>query len=144
MLFREIEMTVEVGEQVTFRFAEPLSIEVFYVARIDDEVVLWDFLASEFQPASPETTVGSFQTWPIDEAPAELLAMLAQVQEQHERELAEHGPNKPPLPEVRYGELPDGYREKVSAGTLTPGQYSVSLFSEQGRAAAHFTIPGLP
>ena len=136
-MFRAVDVTVDVGETIVFRFATPLSITMLVVDAAGES--LWDFVAEEFEPV--ETTGGSFQSWPIEEAPPELLAMLDQMQERADRELADRGPRKPPLTEVTYGVLPAGYRESQPARALTPGEYNVSVFGEQGQGSARFTVP---
>ena len=136
-MFREIPISVSVGENVAFRFGRPLSVELLVVANAAEEI-LWEFIAEEFQPSI--VTDGSFQSWPIDEAPPEVLAMLATVEERLDRELEERGPRKPPLTEIRYGVLPFGYREKSPPLPLKPGEYNVLVFAEQGQGASRFTV----
>jgi hypothetical protein len=136
-VFRQVEVTVDVGETIVFRFATPLSITILDVSSPAGESV-WKFIAEELQPV--ETVGGSFQSWPIDEAPPEMLAMFEMLQKRADQELAEHGPRKPPLTEVTYGVLPAGYREDSAALPLTAGEYSVSVFGEQGQGSARFTI----
>lgn len=138
-MFREWQMSVEVGERVTFFLAEPLSITSFVVSDGHDEPV-WEIIASEFQPI--ETEGGSFQSWPIDQAPLELLRLLEQVAQRAEQELADHGPRRPPLSSVVYGLLPNGYREQCPPQPLARGQYHVIAFGEQGTARASFIIAG--
>jgi hypothetical protein len=130
-----------VGESVVFSFPRPVSIEVLLVSNAAEDV-LWEFIADEFQP-SPfigGDSGGSFQSWPIDKAPPQLLAMLAQVESRLDRELEERGPRKPPIAEITYGQLPPGYLEKHPPSELKPGEYSVLVFSEQGQGGSRFTI----
>jgi hypothetical protein len=76
----------------------------------------------------------------MNEAPSEILALLKEVQERHDNELAMNGPRRPALSEIVYGELPAGYREEIPAKVLAPGEYSVLFFGEQGRGATHFFV----
>ncbi len=115
-----------------------MSIETLLVSNAAQEI-LWEFIAAEFQEVA--SSGGSFQSWPIDQAPPEILAMLAKVHNRLEDELTEHGPRKPPLPEIIYGSLPTGYREKHAAVPLEPGEYNVLVFAEQGQGASRFAVP---
>jgi hypothetical protein len=137
--FREWQMSVDVDQTVTFLLAEPLSITSLIVTNRHDETV-WEIIASEFQPI--ETASGSFQRWPIEQAPSELLKLLEQVGQRAEQELSDHGPRKPPLSSVTYGVLPSGYREQHRPQPLTSGEYNVIAFGEQGTARASFIIAG--
>ena len=136
-MFRDISIEVTVGTRIVFKFAEPVSVETLLVANASEDV-LWDILAEEFQPIP--VIDASFRIWPINEAPPELLALLNDVRERDDLELATNGPRKRPLSEIVYGELPSGYREKTPAKTLLPGEYNVMFFGEQGRGAAHFFV----
>ena len=130
-------MSADVGEKIVFRFGAPLSVISLLVANAAEEI-LWEFIAEEYQPV--ETVEGSFRTWPVDEAPPEMLAMLEDLQKRADAELAERGPRKLPLSEVLYGVLPAGYREKGTALPLACGDYNVLVFGEQGQGSARFTI----
>ena len=44
--------------------------------------------------------------------------MLAQAQERHARELEARGPRKPPLAEIVYGQVPNGYRANALIGQV--------------------------
>lgn len=136
-MFREVQMSVEVGESVVFVFAEPLSITTLHVSKAEDELV-WGLIASEFHPVEMEG--GSFHTWPIDQAPPEILELLEQVGKRGERALAERGPRKPPLSSIVYGQTPAGYREEHACEELARGEYHVIVFGEQGTAQASFTV----
>ena len=136
-MFRKVQMSVEVGESVVFVFAEPLSITSLHVSKAEDELV-WGIIASEFQPVEVEG--GSVHSWPIDQAPPEILAMLEQVGARAECELADHGPRKPPLSSIVYGQTPAGYREDHACQKLARGEYHVIVFGEQGTASASFTV----
>ncbi len=137
MVFRSVPISVSVGEQIIFRFETPLSLMEFVVAGRDEDIV-WEFMASEFQPTPIES--GSFRSWPINEAPPEMVAMLSQIQEREDHRLQTEGPRKPPLSEVVYGNIPAGYREETPAKALRPGEYNVLVFAEQGQGSARFTI----
>jgi hypothetical protein len=130
-------MDVSIGDRITFRFPSSLSITSLVVTNSHEDIV-WQFIAEEFQPV--ETVGGSFQSWPIDQAPPELLKMVADIQAKADRELAQRGPRKTPMSEVMYGELPDGYREESPPLPLVPGEYNVLVFGEQGSASARFRI----
>ena len=138
-MFREIEMSVAVGDQVIFRFAEPMSLISLVVSSADHDTV-WQLFGGEFEPV--ETQGGSFRSWKIEEAPPEILAMFEEVKQRAEREFQERGPSKPGLREVTYGTTPEGYRAEVAAQALLPGEYSVIVFAEQGQAAASFLVAG--
>lgn len=136
-MFRELPVQVELTDPPVFRFDTPLSVELLVVANAAEEV-LWEFIADEFKPVP--VTDGSFQSWPIDQAPPEMVAMLARLQERSDRELKDHGPRKSPISKIIYGALPSGYREKSPPRPLKPGEYNVLIFAEQGRASSRFTI----
>jgi hypothetical protein len=136
-MFRPVDVSVEVADTIVFRFAPPLSIITMVVANAADET-LWQFIAEEFEAV--ETSEGSFQAWPIDEAPPEMFAILNEMQERADRELAERGPRKPPLAAVTYGAVPPNYREERVASRLSAGEYNVVVFGEQGQGSATFTI----
>jgi hypothetical protein len=53
---------------------------------------VWMLHAKEYQRLPETSVVTKLQAWPEDEAPAKVMAMLRQVEERVERELAEHGP----------------------------------------------------
>lgn len=136
-MFREIAVEVVIGSKIVFRFAEPMSVETLDVANAFEDV-LWDIIAAEFR--SVPVLHASFRTWPINDAPPEMLALLKEVQERHDRELAAEGPRKPPLSAITYGELPAGYREDSPAKVLVSGEYNVLFFAEQGRGSSRFII----
>ena len=136
-MFREVKVSVAVGEAITFQFDPPLSIETLLVANAAEEE-LWDIIAEEYEEV--EVTGGSFQAWPVDQAPPEVVAMLAQVQERLERELKEQGPRRLPIGSVTYGRLPPGFRERRPARSLEPGEYNVLVFAEQGHGACRFIV----
>ena len=138
IMFREVEVSVSVGHAIVFHFAPSLSIETLLISNAAEET-LWEFVAAEFQEVP--ATGGSFQSWPVDQAPPELLAMLARVQDRLEHELKENGPRKPPLSEITYGNLPAGYREKQPPLSLKPGEYNVLVFAEQGQGSSRFIVP---
>ena len=127
------------ADTIVFRFTPPLSIITLFVGDATGET-LWQFIADEFE--SVETSsVGTFRSWPIDEAPPEMLAILNGMQARADRELAERGPRKPPLSAVRYGVLPEGYRDQCVAAPLSAGGYNALVMGEQGQGSATFTIP---
>ena len=136
-MFRRVDVSVEVADTIVFRFTPPLSIMMMFVGNAAGET-LWQFFAEEFEPV--ETTGGLLQSWPIDEAPVELLATLNDIQERADRELAERGPRKPPLAAVTYGVLPAGYRDECVAAPLSAGEYYVTVLGEQGQGATTFII----
>jgi hypothetical protein len=136
-VFRDVTVTVGHQPQLVFRFPVALSLISLLVCNAREEV-FWDFIAEEFEPVA--TTGGSFQSWPIEEAPPELLAMLASMQEKADRELSESGPRKLPIAEVVYGSLPAGYRETTDARLLPRGEYNVLVTAEQGQGACRFSI----
>src|SRR5437899_1638511 len=136
-MFRELPITVSIDARVVFCFPTPLSIDLLVVSN-EAEETLWEFIAQEYQPV--ETADGSFHSWPIDEAPPEILAMLSEMQNRVDRELEVHGPRKPPISEVTYGELPAGYREQTAAAPLRPGEYRAAVFGQQGRAGTKSTF----
>lgn len=156
-MFREIEIDVVLGSPVEFRFPVPLSITSLLVANSSEEI-LWEFVAQEFRPVkivgeafdpsgnpddgSIPAISANFQTWKVEEAPPEVLALLSLVQNREETRLQEQGPDRPPLPSVKYGELPPGYREKQPPRPLVPREYNVLIFAEQGDGAKRFTITG--
>lgn len=145
MVFQELPMSVEIGADVIFRFSAPISIISLCVVN-EQEEELWDLIADVYKPAlasegGPIEEV-SAQIWPIAEAPPVLLDMLAQIEEREDRRLREEGPRTAPIGEVVYGQLPAGYRETRAARPLTPGEYAVLVFGEQGQAHARFTIAG--
>jgi len=137
-VFREVKVSVAVGEEIVFQFDPPLSIETLLVANAAEEE-LWNIFAGEYEEVP--VTGGSFQTWPIDQAPPEILAMLAQVQQRLERDLEEHGPRRSPVDSLTYGRLPSGYSERSPARRLEPGEYNVLVFAEQGHGACRFIVP---
>lgn len=99
--FRELQMTVELGDPVAFTLAEPLSITSLVVTKSDDEAT-WEIIASEFQPVKTEG--GALHTWPIDRAPPEIINLLEEIAERAERDMAINGPRKPPCSKIIYGE----------------------------------------
>ena len=96
-MFHDVEVLVVLSDSITFQFPRPLSVETLIVSNKAEEI-LWEFIAEEFQPANVQ--VGTFRSWKRDEAPPEILALLAQVQDRLETELRERGPRKPPLAEI--------------------------------------------
>jgi hypothetical protein len=130
-------MTVSVGPLIVFRFAAPLSI-TFLIVATEPEETFWQFIAEELQ--TERVVVSSFQSWPADEAPPELIATLARMPQDADLELEAHGPRQTPIAEVTYGELPAGYREESAALPLDPGDYHVFVFAEQGMASSAFTV----
>ncbi|HEY6140243.1 MAG TPA: hypothetical protein VI670_21015 [Thermoanaerobaculia bacterium] len=136
-MFRPVDVSVEVADTIVFRFSPPLSIMTMFVGNAAGET-FWQFIAEEFQDV--ETSGGMFQSWPIDEAPPEILAILNGMQERADRELAERGPRKPALAAVTYGALPAGYRDECAAAPLAAGEYSVSVLGEQGQGSTTFVI----
>ena len=136
-MFREVNISVSTSGEIVFHFERPLSIEVLLVANAAEET-LWDIIAGEYDEVP--VTGGSFQSWPVDQAPPEIVAMLAQVQERHDRELEENGPRHSPVASVTYGTLPAGYRERTPAQRLVSGEYNVVVFAEQGHGACSFTV----
>jgi hypothetical protein len=142
-MFREIEITPDVtGSAVTFRFSRPVSVLSATVANGAGEEVR-TLRAEEFQPLPEGSVVSISQVWPMDEAPAEMLALLRQVEEQVERRLAERGPAKPLMSGIEYGLVPKGYKSEQPAPPLPPGHSSIIVFAEQGQGAASFEIPAL-
>ncbi|MBV9497233.1 MAG: hypothetical protein JOZ54_23560 [Acidobacteria bacterium] len=139
---RQIAMSVQVENgKVTFSFGEPVSILTVDVTD-PSERMMWQVIADDFQEVEVGSgiEVGLAQSWSIDEAPPALLALLQQVEESAQRELEEHGPSQPLNTVVEYGVVPPGYREKAPAAPLTPGEYAVLVFAEQGSASARFTL----
>ncbi len=55
-MFREVKVSVAVGEAITFQFGPPLSIETLLVANAAEEE-LWDIIADEYEEV--EVTGGS-------------------------------------------------------------------------------------
>ena len=136
-MFREVNISVATSGEIVFHFEWPLSIEMLLVTNAAEET-LWDIIAGEYEEVP--VTGGSLQSWPVDQAPPEIVAMLAQLQERHDRELDENGPRHPPVASVTYGVLPAGYRERTPAQRLIPGEYNVVVFAEQGQGACRFTV----
>jgi hypothetical protein len=56
------------------------------------------------------------------------------------KRLTEEGPLKPLLAEVVYGVLPRGYRSDHGPVPLTPGEYGIVVFTEQGHATGTFQV----
>ncbi len=157
-MFRETEITVIPGEPVQFLFPQPLSITSLLVANRSEEV-LWEFIAEEFRPVkfvgedfdpakdesddSIPVINASFQTWRLEDAPPEMLALLELLQKREDARLQTSGPNKPPLERVAYGEPPAGYRNKQPPRPLVPGECHVLVFAEQGHASKRFVVTGV-
>jgi hypothetical protein len=136
-MFREVNISVSTSGEIVFHFERPLSIEMLLVANAAEET-LWDIIAGEYEEVP--VTDGLFQSWPLDQAPPEIVAMFAQVQERLSHELEENGPRHSPVASVTYGALPPGYRERTPAQRLIPGEYNVLIFAEQGQGACRFTV----
>ena len=136
-MFRQVALDVIVnGSDVLFRFEQPVSLLLADVTKSTGEPV-WNLVAEEFQAVENE---GSFQTWPMDEAPPEILEMARLAEENAMKRLEEEGPLKPLITEIVYGVLPPGYRSEHGPEALVPGEYNVIVFTEQGHATATFSV----
>jgi hypothetical protein len=139
-MFKRIDVAVTVGTDVLFRFAEPLSITSVTVACPATEEIEWDLINDAFKPVEVSGT-SSFQIWPIDQAPKWVLEALEEISEREAKRIETLGPELPTRSTLKYGEVPPGYREDLPAKRLAPGKYTVTIFAEQGTAAASFEVP---
>jgi hypothetical protein len=137
VLFDRITTDVEIGEHVVFRFPQRISIQSLWVANRSGKV--WGFISNLFGPVM--NVQGSVSIWPADQAPAEVLSMLHEVREREHQRLLDQGPRYPLLTEVVYGIVPTGYREELRAQPLTPDEYNVGFFAEQGIGGTRFVVP---
>src|SRR5215470_20009547 len=133
-MFAEASMEVVLnGREATFRFSPPLVVMLVYV--YDDRGELtWRMMASDVSSSQ-----GTFAAVPITEAPPELPILPSS-----DRAIAaslEPAPERPPLASVRYGVVPEGYRQERSASPLSPGGYDVFVIAKSARAEAHFDVP---
>jgi hypothetical protein len=138
---RDILITPDVSaDGVVFRFGKPVSLLVVSISDSTDEFI-WTLEAEEFQPLPEGSEVGEGQMWRMEDAPAWAVEALRQVEDRADRELETRGPTKPLLTELRYGDVPAGYKSEAPAPPLRPGRYSVVIFAEQGSASAQFNVP---
>src|SRR5262252_7962475 len=109
------EASVEVvlnGREATFRFSPPLVVMLVYV--YDDRGELtWRMMANEVSSG-----VGIFAAVPITEAPPELTTLASSARTTAAS--PEPAPASPELVSVRYGIVPEGYREENPASPLSP------------------------
>jgi hypothetical protein len=138
-MFRKIEVRVTVDERVIFEFGEPLSVTSVTVARPDRQEIYWELINDAFKPV--EFAEGSFQMWPIDQAPEWAMKMLEQVSAREAARIESQGPHFPARESLAYAEVPAGYREDLAARPLTPGKYVVTIFAEQGSVGVPFEVP---
>jgi hypothetical protein len=100
---------------------------------------VWEVSAVELQRVPADE--GVFAAIPLAEAPPELLELFKKAKSAFDRQLAERGPRKALIEAVRYGVVPEGYKEHAPASRLVPGDYEISVFAEQGQGAARFHVP---
>ena len=139
-MFRRIDITVNIGVEIVFEFAEPVSLTSVTVACPATEEIEWELINDGFKPVEV-TAESSFQVWPIDQAPEWALKALQQVSEREAKRIETKGPYFATRQTLKYGEVPRGYREDLPAKKLSPGRYTVTVFAEQGSAAASFEVP---
>ena len=139
-MFRKIDITVTVDDDVTFRFAEPLSITSVTVACPATEEIEWELINDAFKPVDVSSE-SSFQVWPIDQAPEWALQAVEQISQREAKRIKEKGPYFPTRKTLKYGEVPPGYREDLPAKKLPPGKYTLTVFAEQGSASTFFEVP---
>jgi len=134
------QISVAVEETVKFRFATDLSPTSFIVADVSREEIVWEVVHGRF--GGEGSVSGTFQSWPADEAPPQIVALLDQLSDRERRRLEAEGPRFPLLREIVYGELPSGYRSDTGPAPLRPGSYRFTLFAEQGIASVPFEVLG--
>lgn len=139
-MFRKIGISVTLDEDITFRFAEPLSITSVTVACPATEAIEWELINDAFKPVEVSSESSS-QMWPIDQAPEWALEALEQISQREARRIETQGPYFPTLQTLKYGEVPPGYREDLPAKKLAPGKYTLTVFAEQGSGFTFFEVP---
>jgi len=139
-MFRKIQISVTVGDDITFRFAEPLSITSVTVACPAREEIVWDLINDAFKPVDVSSE-SSFQIWPIDQAPEWALQAVEEISQREANRIQSDGPYFPSRQTLKYGEVPTGYREDLRARPLAPGKYTLTIFAEQGSGATFFEVP---
>ena len=134
-MFAEASMDVVLSESgATFRFSPPLCVMLLYVYD-EGGALVWRLMADEV------TTVpagkGLFIAVPLAEAPPELIAQIPLA-----RAVADEAPATPLLSSIRYGVVPEGYRQEAPASPLSTGGYDVFVSAKWAKAASHFHVPG--
>ena len=142
-MFRRFNVEVLVdGSHITFRFAQPVSILSAIVTATAGPPA-WQLTAEEFVPVEDEgwqVANSSFQSWPIEEAPPELIEAARNAEENFLKRIREDGPRKSAVTELVYGVLPTGYRSDVGPTPLASGEYDLHVVAEQGEATATFRV----
>jgi hypothetical protein len=136
-----IEVSVE-GSRVTFRFDQPVSI-LFAAVSASTGQSVWQLSAEEFVPVEDEgweLQTSSVKTWPIEDAPPEIIEAARNAEERFLAEIHERGPRKPSMTELLYGTVPSGYRSDIGPLPLGSGEYDVHVFAEQGEATNSFQV----
>lgn len=139
-MFRRIDVTVTFDDGITFHFAEPLSITSVTVAFPATEETDWELINDAFQPVEDSSESWS-QAWPIDEAPEWALKAVEEIAQRNAGRIETEGPYFPTRETLRYGEVPPGYREELSAKRLAPGKHTLIIFAEQGNVSTFFEVP---
>ena len=133
-MFAEASMDVSLsGRDATFSFAPSLAVMLVYVYD-EHGALMWRMMANEVSSSK-----GAFAAVPITEAPPELAARVSSSRTS--AVLQEDASARPSLDSVRYGMVPDGYREEKPAAPLLPGGYDVFVIGKWARAEAHFDVP---
>ncbi len=135
-MFPEVPVAIDAtGGHVEFRFEGPVSIFMLVVSR-DDEVV-WELLAEEGKTVEG----GLMSITPLEQAAPEMLEMVSRAEESFFARMREGPPPTTPVSRVRYGEAPQGYRERSPARELAPGRYDFTAMCAQGQASGEFDVP---
>ena len=139
-MFKKIAVDVIVADGITFRFAEPLSITSVTVSCPQTEEIEWELIHDAFKAAGNDIIESSFQVWQVEQAPAWALKAIEEISEREAKRIETEGPYFPTREELKYGDVPEGYREDLPAKKLVPGKYTLIIFAEQGTAAASFEV----
>lgn len=142
-MFKRIKVDVSVDSTaITFRFEQAVSILMAIVTNPAGQPA-WQITAEEFRTLEDdgwELSNESVQSWPIDQAPTELLEAARMAEENFLARIREEGPRKPAIMQLAYGFLPPGYRSDVGPAKLSPGEHSVYILAEQGEGDATFQV----
>ena len=104
---------------------------------------VWQLTAEEFVAVEDEgweVRSSSFQSWPIEEAPRELIEAARNAEENFLARIRELGPRKAAITELVYGVVPVGYRSDIGPVPLASGEYDVHVLADQGEATTTFQV----
>jgi hypothetical protein len=131
-----VPIAIEVATDfVDFRFAEPVSLFMLAVSR--DAEVVWELVANEGNVVEG----GEVTITPVEQATPQMLENVQQAEVLFLARVRESPPLTTPVLVVRYGVLPNGYRESAAARALTPGRYELIGMCAQGHISGEFDVP---